>query len=69
MGTNAWSGDHRGTESATFEVDLREGHIRANDMIVFIYLTDVHEGDGGLGKLRPLPIPHPNHRGSPSPSV
>ena len=27
-------------------------------MIVFIYLTDVHEGDGGLGKLHPLPIPN-----------
>ena len=27
-------------------------------MIVFIYLTDVHEGDGGLGKSSPLPIPN-----------
>lgn len=40
-----------GTESATFEVDFREGQLRANDMIVFIYLTDVHEGDGGLAVL------------------
>eukprot|EP01048_Picozoa_sp_COSAG05_P009112 COSAG05_NODE_728_length_7700_cov_14.555979_1_plen_348_part_00 len=39
-----------GSESATFEVS-REGQLRANDMIVFVYLTDVYEGDGGLSWL------------------
>jgi hypothetical protein len=36
-----------GRESATFEVS-RQGHLNANDFIVFVYLTDVAEGDGGL---------------------
>lgn len=40
-----------GMESASFEVDFRNNQLRANDIIVFIYLTDVDEGDGGLALL------------------
>ena len=42
-----------GPESATFYQE--RGQLRCNDMIIFIYLTEVREGDGGLGVLvRPL---------------
>ena len=40
-----------GAESATFEVDPRLGQLRANDLIVFVYLTAVEPGDGGLALL------------------
>ncbi len=36
-----------GPESATFYQE--RGELRCNDMIVFIYLTEVQDGDGGLG--------------------
>eukprot|EP01043_Picozoa_sp_COSAG02_P036404 COSAG02_NODE_2663_length_8302_cov_44.083994_4_plen_153_part_00 len=36
-----------GPESATFYQE--RGELRCNDMIVFIYLTEVQNGDGGLG--------------------
>eukprot|EP01046_Picozoa_sp_COSAG06_P018471 COSAG06_NODE_1288_length_9990_cov_17.463351_2_plen_342_part_00 len=41
--------DDWGPESATFHVN--DGQIRASDFVVFIYLTDVLAGDGGLGVL------------------
>ena len=42
--------DDWGPESATFTA-TNSGTIRVNDFVVFIYLTDVLEGDGGLGVL------------------
>ena len=31
--------------------DQERGELRCNDMIIFIYLTEVQPGDGGLGVL------------------
>jgi hypothetical protein len=41
---------------ALVTVSVRAGQLRANDMIVFIYLTDVYDGDGGLA-VRTLRFP------------
>jgi hypothetical protein len=44
-----------GPESATFYQE--RGELRCNDMIVFIYLTAVEEGDGGLAVRPRQPVP------------
>jgi len=46
-----------GPESATFYQE--RGELRCNDMIIFIYLTEVLDGDGGLGVRACPPPPAP----------
>ena len=36
---------------------VEDGRVRCTDFICFFYLTDVHEGDGGLCDPQPPPFP------------